>query len=252
MTLLKGADNILTLFKTSRDLSTEHWVVDVLVNAFGVEANDAPFYLADDTGINVQPNPKSAMANPEPNPKSAMANPEHRIFHLVYDSLRRGLSGSNMRALTRQFIKSLTTQIDDADFSSNSWTEVSDLYSSVFRQCSFRASLVAVCGTHVTNLVPTFEHDFWTFDKHLPTLFKETPRWLAPAAYQARDKMTENVQRWQDFSREQYLERYGQLHDEEWDEVFGCWLMRRRYAIFRKMPLSDKSRAAEDLGLIWG
>lgn len=99
MTLLKGAEAVTSLFKSSRDLSSEHWLVQVLVNAFGVEVTDAPFYLADDTGI----------AN-HPDPRSNMKNPEHRIFHLVFKSVHSGLSGVSLEEMERQLVRNLSSR----------------------------------------------------------------------------------------------------------------------------------------------
>ncbi|KAJ5503859.1 hypothetical protein N7463_006733 [Penicillium fimorum] len=240
MSLLGGADNIIALFKGSRDLSSEHWLVQVLVNAFGVNVADAPFYLADDTGI-----------SNHPDPKSKMTNPEHRIFHLVYKSVHSGLGGISLAEMERQVVKNLSTQIYETGFKSDAWTEVSDLYGSFFRKTSFRASIVSLCGSRVFEVIPTFDSDFWVFDSLMPSLFKEIPRWLVPAAYIARDKMKDNLEKWQAFAHKNYDVSQGQLDKREWEEFFGSRLMRTRHEFFQKMPLSKETIAADDLGLIW-
>jgi hypothetical protein len=240
MSLLKSADHITALFKSSRDLSSEHWLVQVLVNAFGVEVADAPFYLADDTGISNQPDSRSKMANPE-----------HRIFHLVYKSVHSGLGGVSLAEMERQLVRNLSTQIYETDFKSDTWTEISDLYGSFIRKISFRASIVSLCGSHVFKVIPTFGDDFWVFDSLMPNLFKEIPRWLVPAAYMARDKMKDNLQKWQAFAHDHYDVSQGQLDRREWEEFFGSRLMRTRHGFFQKMPLSKETVAADDLGLIW-
>ncbi|KAJ5811904.1 hypothetical protein N7474_008205 [Penicillium riverlandense] len=240
MSLLKGAESITTLFKSSRNLSSEHWLVQVLVNAFGVEVADAPFYLADDTGIGNQPDPRSKMTNPE-----------HRIFHLVFKSVHSGLSGASLEEMERQLVRNLSSQIHQTDIQSDSWVEVSDLYGSLIRNVAFRASVVSLCGLHVFETIPNFDDDFWAFDSALPNLFKEIPRWLAPASYAARDKMKEHLEKWQSFAHEHYDVRQGQLDKREWEEFFGSRLMRTRHEFFQKMPLSKETVAADDLGLVW-
>lgn len=241
MSLLKGAESVTTLFKSSRDLSSEHWLVQVLVNAFGVEVVDAPFYLADDTGI----------AN-QPDPRSNMTNPDHRIFHLVFKSVHSGLSGASLEEMERQLVRNLSSQIHQADITSDGWTEIPDLYGSFIRSIAFKASVVSLCGAHVFETVPTFNDDFWTFDSALPSLFKEVPRWLAPASYAARDKMKNHLQKWQKFAHKHYDVRQGQSDKREWEEFFGSRLMRTRHNFFQRMPLSKETIAADDLGLIWG
>jgi hypothetical protein len=240
MTLLKGAEAVTSLFKSSRDLSSEHWLVQVLVNAFGVEVADAPFYLADDTGI----------AN-HPDPRSNMKKPEHRIFHLVFKSVHSGLSGVSLEEMERQLVRNLSSQIHHTDIKSHSWAQISDLYGSLIRTVAFRASVVSLCGPHVFERIPTFDADFWTFDSALPNLFKEIPRWLAPASYAARDKMKKHLQEWQSFAHEHYDVCQGQQDQREWEESFGSRLMRTRHEFFQKMPLSKETIAADDLGLVW-
>lgn len=240
MSLLKGAESVTALFKSSRDLSSEHWLVQVLVNAFGVEVADAPFYLADDTGI----------AN-QPDPRSKMMNPDHRIFHLVFKSVHSGLSGASLEEMERQLVRNLSSQIHQTDIKSDSWTEISDLYGSLIRTVAFKASVVSLCGAHVFETIPTFDDDFWTFDSALPNLFKEMPRWLTPASYAARDKMKAHLQKWQRFAHEHYDVRQGQQDKREWEEFFGSRLMRTRHEFFQKMPLSKETIAADDLGLVW-
>ncbi|KAJ5355380.1 uncharacterized protein N7496_012592 [Penicillium cataractarum] len=240
MSLLKGADAVTSLFKSSRDLSSEHWLVQVLVNAFGVEVADAPFYLADDTGI----------AN-QPDPRSNMTNPEHRIFHLVFKSVHSGLSGVSLEEMERQLVRNLSSQIHQTDFQSDSWTEIPDLYGSLFRTVAFKAAVVSLCGPNVFEVIPTFDKDFWTFDSALPDLFKEMPRWLAPSSYAARDKMKDHLHKWQTFAHERYDVKQGQQDKREWEEYFGSRLMRTRHEFFQKMPLSKETIAADDLGLIW-
>lgn len=78
--------------------------MQVLVNAFGVELADAPFYLADDTGIASQPDPRSKMTNPE-----------HRIFHLVFKSVHSGLTGSSLKEMERKLVRNLSSHIHQPD-----------------------------------------------------------------------------------------------------------------------------------------
>jgi hypothetical protein len=110
---------------------------------------------------------------------------------------------------------------------------------------------VSLCGPHVFERIPTFDADFWTFDSALPNLFKEIPRWLAPASYAARDKMKKHLQEWQSFAHEHYDVCQGQQDQREWEESFGSRLMRTRHEFFQKMPLSKETIAADDLGLVW-
>lgn len=240
MTILNGASNIVTLFKGSRWLSSERWLVQVLVNAFGVEKDDESFYLADNTGISSQP---LAESNPIPH--------EHRIFHHVYQTVHDGLSGERLEEMQRQLIRNLSAQLACVDVDYDTWTEIPDLYGSFLRKICFTASTTSLCGPRVFEAAPSLEPDFWDFDLLLPNLFREMPQWLVPASYRARNKMTENLKRWHALAHKGYDISQSETETRNWEENFGSKLMRNRHAFFHKMPLSKHTIAADDLGLLW-
>jgi hypothetical protein len=240
ISILNGATSIATLFKSSRYLSSEKWLVQVLVNAFGVDAADAPFYLADDTGIGSQPEPHSSNVLPE-----------HRIFYLVYKSVHDGLSGARLEEMQRQLVRNLTFNLLTLDVDYDKWTDIPDLYGSLIRKLCFTASTTSLCGSRIFEVIPNLEADFWDFDGHLPSLFREMPSVLVPAAYKARDKMKANLQKWHEFAHEHFDVSRDHTDKEDWEEYFGSKLMRTRHTFFRGMPLSKSTIAADDLGLLW-
>ncbi|KAH7235366.1 cytochrome P450 [Fusarium tricinctum] len=240
MTVLNGSNNIITLFKGSRSVNSERWLIQVLVNAFGIGIDDVPFYLADNTGIAQQPAPHS---NEIPY--------EHRIFHLVYQTVHDGLSGERLEEMQRQLVCNLSAQLAYVDIDSNTWTDVSDVYELLLRKICFRASTISLCGPGIFEAVPDFASDFWNFDRHLPSLFREMPRWLAPTAFKARDKMKENMEKWHELAHKGYDISQCLTDTRNWEENFGSKLMRSRHAFFSKMPLSKDTIAADDLGLLW-
>jgi hypothetical protein len=240
LTIMNGPSNITKLFKGSRVLSSERWLVQALVNAFGIEKADAPFYLADNTGIGSQP---QANSNPIPH--------EHRVFHHVYQGVHDGLSGERLEEMQRQLIRNLSAQLAAADIGHDTWTEVPDLYGSFFRKICFTAAITSLCGPRIFEAAPSLEPDFWDFDAHLPNLFKEIPQWLVPASYRARNKMIENIKRWHELANQGYDITQSDTEQRNWEENFGSKLMRTRQAFYLKMPLSKHSIAADDLGLLW-
>lgn len=241
MTILNGAGNIVSLFKGSRWLSSERWLVQVLVNAFGVNKSDVPFYLADDTGIGHQPFPQSNQISPE-----------HRIFHLVYQSVHDGLSGDRLEEMQRQFINNFSAQLARAEVDDGgAWTDIPDMYGTLIRRMCFTASTTSLCGSRIFEALPNLETEFWEFDSHLPSLFREVPQFLAPAAYAARNKMKANIKRWHEVAHEGYDISSGETDPRNWEENFGSKLMRARHAFFAKMPLGKDTIAADDLGLVW-
>ncbi|KAF5018120.1 hypothetical protein F66182_9913 [Fusarium sp. NRRL 66182] len=240
ITLLNGVNNINTLFKASRSVASERWLIQILVNAFGIGTDDVPFYLADNTGIGQQPAPQS---NKVPH--------EHRIFYLVYQTVHDGLSGERLEEMQRQLVGNLSAQLAHAEIDSDTWTDIPDLYDSFIRKICFTASTISLCGPRIFEAVPDLESDFWTFDSHLPSLFREMPRWLIPAAFRARDKMKANMRKWHELAHKAYDISQSATDTRNWEENFGSKLMRNRQAFFSKMPLSKDTLAADDLGLLW-
>lgn len=245
MSILGGADNIAALFRSSRNLSSDRWLVQILVHAFGISVEDSAFYLSDRSGLGNQPS--------SPETGAEVQNPDHRIFYLTYKSFHQGLNGAPLAEMVRQLVKNVADQIRDFDLpdGDDTWTEVSDLYGDVVRKMAFEAAVMTMCGPHIFRLSPSLADDFWAFDRHLPSLTREIPRWLSPASYRAREKMKLNIRRWQEFAHTNYDVSQGKEDQREWEEFFGSRLMRTRHDNFRKMPLSPETRAAEDLGLIW-
>ncbi|KAH6693551.1 cytochrome P450 [Plectosphaerella plurivora] len=241
VTMINGVNNILSLFKGSRGLSSEKWLVQILVNGFGVNPSDTPFYLADNTGIGQQPVSES---NPVP--------AEHRIFYQSYHSTHDGLAGKRLEELQNQFIRNFHNQIQQADISTDGgWTNTPDLYLKLLQGMFFRASVTSFCGPLIFQHVPSLESDFWTFEKSLKHLVRELPRWLAPAAHNARDKMKENIAKWHQLAREGYGDTDMETDERLWEENFGSKLFRSRQVMYSKMPLKKDSPTAEDTALLW-
>lgn len=241
MTILNGASNIMSLFKASRWVSSERWLVQVLLNAFGINTQDVPFYLADNTGVGQQPLPHS---NPIP--------PEHRIFHLSYQSVHDGLSGKRLEELQEQFIRNFHEQVVLAEIDENgAWTDVTDLYGSLLQAMTFKASVKSVCGPHILEDIPNLEADFWEYDRRMGTLLSEVPRWLSPASHAARDKMKKNIRNWHELAHKGYGTSDIETDGSNWEEHFGSKLFRSRQVFLSKTPLTKDTIAAEDLGLFW-
>ncbi|KAJ9260157.1 hypothetical protein DTO212C5_8537 [Paecilomyces variotii] len=241
MTLLSGAKHISTLFRNSRDLNNDHWQVQILVNAFGLPQEDGDVLLKDDTGINAQPHPNSTMTVAE-----------HRIFYLHHHTFATCLTGSSLDALAKQLVQTLSDQFSNCDIGYDTWTELPDIYTSFIRKKVFHAAITALCGTHILEIIPTLDEDFWAFDHAMPDLFQEMPRFLVPDAYRSRDRMKQNIMKWHDFANRHYDVTRAEEDEQEWEEFFGSRVMRIRQKIFHRTPLTPEGYAADDLGMIWG
>lgn len=241
MTLLSGPKNMLTLFRNSRDLANDHWQIEILVSAFGLPEKDAEFLRTDDTGINVQPNPNSTMTVAE-----------HRIWYISHHTHLNLLSGSNLESMAKQLVLALSRQFLGCKIDSSNWTEFPDLHTGFIRKEIFRASMTALCGAHIFEIIPTLDEDFWTFDHWLPDLFHQMPRFLVPDAYRAREKMKSNIKKWHDFANQHYDVTEAEDDKRDWEEFFGSRIMRVRQNFLQRTPITADGRAADDVGLIWG
>lgn len=237
---ISGSESVLTLFRSSRDLTTAPTSILVLEGAFGSPASVRPAYERDNTGI-----------FKDPLPGSNNLAPHNRIFHKSHKSLHKNLQGNALIDLADRFLKNLEAELSSLSVG-HEWTDVPDLYR-IIQETVFKASTEAICGPHLFRLNPDFVADFWEFDTQLPNLFKSLPRWLIPRSYRNRDKLTSCIMRWHKFAREHVNPSDPDLEDVEWEEYFGARVMRERQKDIGEIDgFTDKALAATDLGMIWG
>ncbi|KAL1970226.1 hypothetical protein VTN77DRAFT_5386 [Rasamsonia byssochlamydoides] len=237
--ILSGPKAISTLFKNSKRLITNKWLVGIMITAFGLPPADAHLYLKDDTGYGAQPLEGAKMTNPD-----------HRIFYLGHRRLYASLAGPGLEAMARQLILSLAEQISQCGFDFDRWTDVSDLYAGLIRKMTFKASITSLCGSHIFTVNPDLDDDFWKFDAAMVTLL-QWPEWMIPGARRAREKMKQNMTRWHRFAEQHYDVSKAAEDPRDWEEYFGNKIMRMRNQTYHKLPLSDEAYAAEDVGLLW-
>lgn len=239
--VLSGPKTISSLFKNSKRLVSNQWLVGILITVFGLPPADAELYLNDDTGYGVQPVEGAKMTNPD-----------LRVFYLAHRSLYAYIAGPGLEAMARQLVRSLAEQIAQCPVAVDRWTDVSDLYAGLVRKMLFKASVTALCGAHIFAINPDLDEDFWAFDAATLSLMR-WPAWLIPGARRAREKMKLNMTRWHRFAEQHY--HYdgedGEDDPRDWEEYFGNRIMRMRNRIYRKLPLSDEAYAAEDVGMLW-
>jgi hypothetical protein len=239
---VSGAENVLSMFRGSRDLTTVPSSILVLENAFGSPAEARKIFSRDNTGIFTQPLEGS---NP--------LEPHNRIFHLVHKTLHNNLSGSGLADLASRYMTYLEIELSKLDVGYDEWADVPDFYA-LLQRAVFEASTTAVCGPHLSRLNPDFTADFWEFDAHAMTgLFKNLPRWLIPKSFAIRDKLKASIAKWHKFAHEKFDWSDEELAKEEWEEFYGSKLMRDRQKDYRGVEgMDDEARAANDLGMIWG
>jgi hypothetical protein len=238
---ISGAQSILRLFRTSRELSTVPASVTILETAFGSPPETASILINDNTGFSVQPLEGS---NPIPQ--------DQRFHHIIHNALHTNLMGEGLADLASRYLENLEKELDALSGESNEWIEIPDLYMLV-QNTIFRASTMAICGPTLFELNPTFTDDFWEFDIKVGGLFKGLPRFLVPSSYRVRDRLIDGIMKWHQFAESHIDRKDEELEKKLWEPYYGSKLLRDRARELSQVKgYNDKARAANDLGLIWG
>lgn len=237
--IVSGITNVLTLFRSSRELTTAPSTIFVLESAFGSPETDRHLYTRDNTGI-----------YKEPLEGTGPVAPHNRVFHLTHQTIKRNLVGLPLVDLIDHFVKNLAVELDHA-ITSDDWVDIPDFYGLV-QATVFKASTTAIYGPHIFSLNPTFAEDFWNYDQRLPNLFKNLPRFLIPKAYAVRDRLHAAIMKWHKHADEHIDWEDPELPGKEWEEYFGARIMRERAKDFRGLDgTSEQMHAASDLGMLW-
>ncbi|KAM3066348.1 hypothetical protein ACMFMG_003143 [Clarireedia jacksonii] len=238
---VSGAQSMLRLFRTSRELSTGPASVTIMENVFGSPPETASILINDNTGCSVQPLEGS---NPLPQ--------DQRYFHIIHNTIHTNLMGTGLTDLASRYLENLEKELNELSGKSEEWIEIPDLYT-LIQNVIFRASTIAMCGPHLFELNPTFTDDFWEFDIKVGGLIKGLPRFLIPSSYRIRDKLIEEIMDWHRFA-EAHIDRTDEeLEKKLWEPYYGAKLVRDRARELSQIRgYNDRARAANDLGLIWG
>ncbi|KAK4124284.1 cytochrome P450 [Parathielavia appendiculata] len=230
---------VQAMFKHARDLSMKPIIIVAMRDQFGMKPADVAVYERDGSGD---------MAKPLEGWEHM--DPAHRVFYHQHHDLNAHLSGVALGALMARFKANYTSQLATTDQAGEHWTELPDLYS-FLRDHMFRASCGALLGERLFELCPDFSRDFWEFDKHLITYLRRTPRWMAPRAYAARDRVLASMKKWYTHARSQLDYRDPTLAGVEYEPVWGARLMRARAEKFDKAGFSLDGCVSMDLGFVW-
>jgi len=115
------------------------------------------------------------------------------------------------------------------------------------------ALLDAMCGKGLLKRNPTFTSAFGTFCDNLPTFMKRVPRFLAPQAYNARDKALLAVADWQTWASENFDANTTPLDKDGDDPLWGSKFFRERFSTFvYEMGFDARDIASMELGFLFG
>ena len=169
----------------------------------------------------------------------------------IHGALHGMLSGARLETLAGRFQKTIINQVPESiTEADDEWTELPDLCALVEKNV-FEAATRTVFGPYMVSLNPNLAADFWDFNRHVKALFMGVPKWLSPASFRARNKMTESVKRWQRHAAE-HCNVDEIPEDVEWESYYGSKSIRVRQQLLAKRGIVNESaRAAENLAFMW-
>ncbi|KAK5657381.1 hypothetical protein OQA88_2951 [Cercophora sp. LCS_1] len=246
---LKGNFNLIlnpadygAILKSTRYTSNKLLMSEVMEKMFGTPEHVMPMYRNDVSGIS--PNPIPGTNVPE----------NQRVWHSQHASSARFLVGESLRHLASRYVSALSEGLAVANpndpVDSGEWVDLADFWP-WWRSRVFTATTTALFGPHLIRLNPSIEADFWEYIDVIPMLGKSYPRWLAPRAYAARDRMVAAMKKWQAFARAHADYRDCDADAPKWDEYWGSvWLkVRQRWGQDTGI-MDEDALASEDLGLL--
>ncbi|KAH6657631.1 cytochrome P450 [Truncatella angustata] len=239
-TYIPHGQTVHEVFKSPKSAANKAMQLRVLSNLFDVPDEDMAILEADNTGFQIIPAPGT-----ENFPH------EKRWFHHNHSNSQSLLQGKPLFTMTQTFLDKYTARLQKKhEIQHDQWTEVPDLFGFV-QTDMLRAAMEAMCGDHVYELAPNFDSNYWAFDAAMPTLLKQVPRWLAPKAWAARDKILKDVRAWLEYADKHFDWDNQELTGTEWEPVYGSRLMRARQEAFRLTGQTKNADPNQQLGLIW-
>ncbi|KAF2753076.1 cytochrome P450 [Pseudovirgaria hyperparasitica] len=206
-------------------------------NVFGTPKDAIHIYRNDNSGVAPNPIPGT--------------NVKHRVFYHQHLSAHRFLTGHNLKRMTERFVDFLSEECYQDRSIGEDWIDMPDLFD-FWKTRVLCAAVKALFGTWILKLNPSFQEDFWTYVNATPTLMKGIPRFLAPGAYAARDRVFESIKIWHRYASEHSDYKDNGPESKEWDEYWGSsWLKVRQQFARNTGEMSEDAIAAEDTALLF-
>ncbi|KAL2169097.1 hypothetical protein VTG60DRAFT_6424 [Thermothelomyces hinnuleus] len=245
MYYIPHGEAVQAMFKHARDLSMKPIILVAMRDQFGMPPADIAVYERDGSGDSAKP-----LDGWE------HMDPAHRVFYNQHRDLNAMLNGAALDGIVARFAANFTARLRNTNLVGSSgddrrqWTELPDLYA-FLRDTMFQAACRSLLGERIFELCPDFSREFWEFDRHIMTYLRRTPRWMAPRAYAARDRVHGSLRKWCEHARATVDYRDPSLAGVEYEPVWGARLMRARADMFDKAGFSLDGSVSMDLGFIW-
>lgn len=232
-------DHIVAIFKQTRFLSARSITARSARYLLDIPASIMPYYQADDSGMAAHPRKGSTVA-------------EHdRILYHQTRTSQKFLASPYLEPLSRRFADMLHTHVEALAIG-NDWVRHDDLFA-FLQQTVSKANIEAIMGSEILNMHPSLVKDFWAAKNCSPEYFQGWPRWLIPDAFRKRDRVINAIQAWHARAFATSDHTNTGPDDPDWEPIWGSKYakMRLQYMLAMK-PLTDRVRACEDWGLMFG
>lgn len=228
-----GAKNVQTIFRSSRSLTSDFLILQVYKNVIGVPTKDVNKFETDKSGHHVTP-----LSN---------IQDSERIWRHTHEAQSRTLqSGDQVEVLGQVFTREMLRIANDEPL--GEWTTVPLHHT--FKNKMSTASTISLIGRGAFRYNPKLIEDFWVFMDGFMGLFLGYPRFLAPKAWDARDRLTKACTKVLESVEEEYDSL--QSSDPDWDENIGSRVNRLRDKASRDCGISISGRGSLLAGFLIG
>lgn len=223
------------------------FMLKALLEYFGVPKEDVRLFEEDRSGYSTKPLPGYENMDPA-----------KRVHHLQQREFLTYFNGHHLSNMTENFTSRLSRILNEdntvpplEEDRDGGWVEVPDLYDFLRRRL-FRAAIESILGEYILTLCPTLYDDFWAYNSALATLVKGVPKWWARGAYQARERMHDNLRLWQQTASEHFAwdDDAATGDGVAWEPSFGSALNRAMQRRYRTCGFTDTGKAANSLGFM--
>ncbi|KAH6623804.1 cytochrome P450 [Chaetomium tenue] len=240
MYYIPPGEAVQAMFRAARELSMKPIIVVAMRDQFGMRPADVAVFERDGSGDTAKP-----LDGWE------HMDPAHRVLYNQHRDLAAMLSGAPLDGMVRRFTENYAARLrEPAVEVGEEWVELPDLYA-FLRGEMFHAACEGLLGERIFEVCPDFSREFWEFDTHLITYLRRTPRWMAPRAYAARDRVLASLQKWYEHARAKLDYRDPALAGVEYEPIWGSRLMRMRAEMFDNAGFSLEGCVSMDLGFLW-
>ena len=211
LNFVTGSDNIIAVWR-SKILEAREVTSFSLRYFFNTLKASMKIYHADDSGITLQPHPKSNIQFHD-----------RYYFHTREDTVGF-FNGPGLKHIAHRLQDLLKNRLATLEAHSD-WVHYTDLYSFI-QDLLTGPAIEAMCGPRLLEHNPSFVDSFWELDSDILLFFKGWPRWLAPRAWKNRQRILQCIKDWHAYARANFSEAC--VEPDGHDEFYGSPLMRSR------------------------